>query len=234
MQQTMIYKTLQRKIKIETVCELLCDRRVNSSCSTIGTCCVTFVKNQVVRQEERTWLQQREHIHGDLWQRYQVMVTGDKDTKSWLLVTKIPSHGYWWQRYQVMVTCDKDTKSWLLVTKIPSHSYLWQRYQVMVTCDKDTKSWLQLQNFQNDDFNLNTRNSLNFFKFTCNIVLIYLKTMCSLTECKCLFLPIIYRDSKTALSDYCWPWKVGFFKKFNLVNEHFIQRLVWFDLIFGV
>jgi hypothetical protein len=205
MQQTMIYKTLQRKIKIETVCELLCDRRVNSSCSTIGTCCVTVVKNQVVRQEERTWLQQREHIHGDLWQRYQVMVTGDKDTKSWLLVTKIPSHGYWWQRYQVMVTCDKDTKS-----------------------------WLQLQNFQNDDFNLNTRNSLNFFKFTCSIVLIYLKTMCSLTKCKCLFLPIIYRDSKTALSDYCWPWKVGFFKKFNLVNEHFIQRLVWFDLIFGV
>ena len=133
-----------------------------------------------------------------------------------------------------MVICDKDTKSWLLVTKIPSHGYLWQRYQVMVTCDKDTKSWLQLQNFQSDDFNLTTRNSLSFFKFTCNIVLIYLKTMCSLTECKCLFLPIIYWDSKTALSDYCWPWKVGFFKKFNLVNEHFIQRLVWFDLIFGV
>jgi hypothetical protein len=219
----MIYKTLQRKIKIEqhephkkTVCELLCNRRVNSSCSTIGTCCVTVVKNQVVRQE---------------WGKDLITT---KEAYPWWFVTKIPSHGYWWQRYQVMVTGDKDTKSWLLVTKIPSHGYLWQRYQVMVTCDKDTKSWLQLQNFQSDDFNLTTRNSLSFFKFTCNIVLIYLKTMCSLTECKCLFLPIIYWDSKTALSDYCWPWKVGFFKKFNLVNEHFIQRLVWFDLIFGV
>ena len=57
-EQTMIYKILHRKLKIEQHapplkigCELMCSGRVRRSCSTCGTRRVTLVTNQVISHE---------------------------------------------------------------------------------------------------------------------------------------------------------------------------------------
>jgi hypothetical protein len=72
--------------------ELMCLRRVSSSCSTWYTCRVTLLHTRwKVMNEERTrlWLRQIEHIRGYLWDRYsltenQVMVVTVKLSKWWL------------------------------------------------------------------------------------------------------------------------------------------------------
>jgi hypothetical protein len=71
--------------------ELMCSRRVSSSCSTSDTRRVNLVTKRVIRHEWRTGkcLPQVEHIHSHLWHRYsitvnQVMVATVKLSRWWL------------------------------------------------------------------------------------------------------------------------------------------------------
>ena len=55
---------------------------VRSSCSTSGTHCVTHFKNLVIShdwEKNSIWLQQTEHIHGQLWNRSRHSLTFNQD-----------------------------------------------------------------------------------------------------------------------------------------------------------
>ena len=85
------------RIPLKTGSELMCPRKVSSSCSTSCTRRVNLVTNPVISSE---WvitgkcLRQVEHLHGHLWHRYsitvnQVMVPTVKPLKRWLQLNQL-------------------------------------------------------------------------------------------------------------------------------------------------